>query len=209
MITICPTVTTGDPHEYREQMERIAPFAKRVHIDLADGKFAPTRLINPAQVWWPEGMQADIHIMYRYPMDELETLISLKPNLIIVHAEAEGGFFDFARKLQKLDIKTGVALLQDTPIDIIKPALEMIDHVLVFSGDLGYFGGKADLSLLEKVKQLKDLKQSLEIGWDGGINDENAAALAEHCVNVLNVGGYIQKANDPEAAYRRLQNAVR
>ena len=65
MAVICPTVTAAEPHEYREQIERIAPFAHRIHIDLADGVFTPNKLIDLMQVWWPVGMVADIHRMCR------------------------------------------------------------------------------------------------------------------------------------------------
>src|SRR5690606_36219400 len=95
----------------------------------------------------------------------------------------------------------GVALLKDTPASAIEPYIDQIEHVLVFSGDLGYYGGKADLALLSKVTELKKMKPSLEIGWDGGINDHNASELVKGGVDVLNVGGFIQKATDPEDAY--------
>ncbi len=54
MAVICPTVTAYDPHEYREQMERVEPFAKRIHIDLMDGHFAPTKSPGLKHVWWPD-----------------------------------------------------------------------------------------------------------------------------------------------------------
>src|SRR6266702_1258371 len=90
MTDICPTIDAEDAHAYRAQMERIATFARRVHIDLGDGEFTPNRLIPIDQVWWPGGMRADLHVMYRRPFEHLDALIALGPQLIIVHAEAEG-----------------------------------------------------------------------------------------------------------------------
>ncbi len=203
MAVICPTVMGASSKEYREAIERVAEFAERIHIDFADGIFAPTKLEPIEDAWWPIGLIVDFHIMYQKPLEHLETVIAHQPNLAIVHAEAEGAW-DFVKELEGLGIHRGVALLKDTPADVIKPYLEHIDHVLVFSGDLGYYGGKADLSLLDKVQQLKKLKPSLEIGWDGGINDQTAKALAEGGVDVLNTGGAIQKADDPETAYDKL-----
>jgi ribulose-phosphate 3-epimerase len=106
-------------------------------------------------------------------------------------------------------IETGIALLQETPVEAIVPALPLIDHVLIFSGTLGKVGGTADLGLLDKVAALRQLKPQLEIGWDGGINDTNARQLVEGGVSILNVGGFIQKAADPEAAYATLVDKVR
>lgn len=200
MAVICPTVMGASSREYREAIERVAEFAERIHIDFADGVFAPTKLEPIEEAWWPVGMLIDFHIMYQKPLEHLETVIMHQPNLAIVHAEADGAW-EFLRELSGLGIHRGVALLKDTPADIIKPHLNNIDHVLVFSGDLGYYGGKADLELLDKVQQLKGLKPDLEIGWDGGVNEGTARALMEGGVDVLNVGGAIQKAADPEAAY--------
>ena len=88
MPDICPTVTAFDTHEYRIQMERIEPFAQRIHIDLMDGKFTTTISPSLDQVWWPIQLIADIHLMYQNPMDHIEQLVHVKPHLVIVHAEA-------------------------------------------------------------------------------------------------------------------------
>jgi len=201
MATICPTVTATDTHHYREQMEEVAPFAKRIHIDFMDGVFAPTVSPGLAQAWWPDSVHADLHVMYQRPEEYLEAVIKLRPSLVIVHAEADGNFVNIAKELHEHGIKAGIGLLAPTKIEVIKPALEHIDHVLIFSGHLGHFGGMADLELLSKVAECKNLKPELEIGWDGGVNDKNAHALVEGGIDVLNVGGYIHKATNPKGHY--------
>jgi pentose-5-phosphate-3-epimerase len=45
----------------------------------------------------------------------------------------------------------------------------------------------------------------LEIGWDGGVTDQNISQLAFAGVDVFNVGGFIQKAEDPEKAFHVLE----
>jgi ribulose-phosphate 3-epimerase len=208
MAIVCPTVTAENTHQYRQQMERAALFAKRIHVDFMDGKFAPTKSPGFLQAWWPDNVQVDLHVMYEHPEKELEEIISLKPSLVVVHAEAGGNFVVIARKLHEANVKVGVALLAKTPVDVIKPALEHLDHVLIFSGDLGHFGGSVDVSLFEKVKKIKALKPKVEVGWDGGINDTNARQLVEAGVDVLNVGGYIQRAEKPAERYDILRNLI-
>lgn len=204
--SIVPTVTTDDQDVYREQIEKSAEYAVRVHIDLGDGEF--TRQLTAVEdVWWPAGMRADLHIMFKRPFEHIPAILGLKPQLVIVHAEAEGDFMAFAREMHAHGIEAGVSLLQETPVEAIVPALESIDHVLIFSGDLGHFGGKANLSLLDKAKKLKELKPTLELGWDGGVNDEVAPALVAGGIDVLNCGGYLH-GDDPVAAYRKLQKIL-
>ena len=207
--TICPAILASDPHEFRAQMEGAAQFAVRLHIDVTDSVFAPTKTIPIDQIWWPGGVRADLHVMFRRPFDHLRALLALKPQMIIVHAEAEGDFEAFARRAHERGIETGVALLPGTRPELLAQAIKDIDHVLIFSGDLARYGGTADLTLLEKVKTLKSMKPQLEIGWDGGVNADNARALAEAGVEVLNAGGFIQHADDPAAAYEQLTRAVR
>lgn len=190
------------------QVEKTVEFADRIHIDVSDGVFTPNKLVDISDVWWPGGVQADIHVMYKKPFEYTDELVALRPQLVIVHAEAEGNFLNFADSLHAHGIEVGVALLPETEVRTIKPAIKHIDHVLIFSGHLGHFGGHADLELLKKIKQVKALKPSVEIGWDGGVNDKNALALAEGGVEVLNAGGYLHGARDPQNAYDTLKMLI-
>jgi ribulose-phosphate 3-epimerase len=208
MAIICPTITAYDTHEYRAQMERVEPFAKRVHIDLMDGEFAPTVSPDLEQVWWAPELIADIHLMYQRPMDYLDQLIKLRPNLVVIHTEADVDHQDFASKLHEHDVKVGLAILHDTPVEDAYQAMPSFDHVLVFSGQLGHHGGQADLGLLDKVRKVRERYPDIEISWDGGINDQNIAQLIEASVTVLNVGGFIQQANNPKAAYDKLKEVI-
>jgi ribulose-phosphate 3-epimerase len=208
-VAICPTITAFDPHEYREQMERLMPFAKRIHIDLMDGEFAPTKSPSLEQAWWPHEVTADIHLMYQHPMEYLDLLIKLKPNMVVIHNEADVHHMHFAAELHKHKIEAGLAILADTPVEYAYQIMHSFDHVLIFSGHLGYHGGKADLGLLDKVRKVRDHHPDAEIGWDGGINDQNAHQLDEAGVDVLNVGGFIAKSADPADAYAKMKAATK
>ena len=206
MPIICPTVLASDAHDYQTQINKVSSFASRIQIDLTDGVFAKSPTIALEQVWVPDGLKADLHLMYKTPADFLDEAIKLKPHMIIVHAEADGNFIKIADKIHKAEIKVGVAILPKTSTHTIKPSLSVIDHVLIFSGDLGKFGGVADLDLLKKIVQLKEWKEDLEFGWDGGINESNAKQLVMGGVRVLNVGGYIQNSPTPKQNYDKLVN---
>ena len=77
--------------------------------------------------------------------------------------------------------------------------------MLVFRGALGSFGGKVEQSQIEKAKKIRQMAPDIEIGWDGGVNADNAEQLIQAGVDVLNVGGYIQKAEKPQEAYAILK----
>lgn len=208
MIDICPTVTAYDLDEYRTQINRLISFAGRIHIDLMDGQFAPTQSPPLDQIWLPQHKICDIHLMYKNPMDYLQQLIKLRPSMVVIHNEADVHHMLFAAELHKEGIKAGLAILQNTPVEHAEQIMHSFDHVLIFSGNLGHHGGEANLALLDKVRQVRLLHAEAEIGWDGGINDQNAKQLIAAGVDVLNVGGYVQKSSNPAAAYAKLKILV-
>ena len=206
MVSICPTVTVQNMEDFKSQLEKAASLSMRLHIDLSDGSLAPRNLLPVADMNWPSNLQIDLHAMVMQPDKILNELIRSKPKLVIVHAEAEGNMYELAKRFKINRIKVGVALLQPTPAAVVMPALDLIDHVLIFSGNLGYQGGSSvDFSLIDKITQLKYAKPSLEIGWDGGVNDTNIADLIRSGVDVINVGGYIQNSQNPVQAYAKLK----
>lgn len=208
MSVIVPTITATNAGEYRQQMAQIAPFAKRVHIDFSDGQFSPVKLVNLAQAYWPDGVIPDFHLMFMNPTQHVETVISLRPDLVIIQAEAQGDLMAMLRELRSVNIKTGVAFLQKTNVDDHRDLVAEVDHVLIFSGSLGHFGGVADLLLLNKVRQIRAINSTAEIGWDGGITADNAAKLVVGGIEVLDTGGLIHNSTDPKAAFDVLQTAI-
>ena len=209
MPIICPTITAFDSDEYARQMVKIGPFAQRIHIDLMDGVLAPTRSPELPEVWWPEHLTADIHLMYEKPGEVLREILYLHPNLLVFHYEASVDHVALAIKLRDHNVKAGLAILQDTDINQVLDILEAFDHVLIFSGDLGHHGGVANLELLDKVRVIRQRYSGIEVAWDGGINEDNAEALISAGVSVLNVGGYIHNASSPQEAYAKLELLTR
>jgi ribulose-phosphate 3-epimerase len=205
MPVICPSILAESPEQYHQQIEKVSSFAERIQIDLTDGDFAKNQTILPEEAWWPVGIKADFHLMYRRPDKAIEVILKHKPNLVIVHAEAEGNFVALAEKFQQLGINVGLALLPRTPVDSILLALDHLDHVLIFSGNLGEYGGHANLDLINKVRILKHQKPSLEVGWDGGITNRNISQLAFGGVDVFDVGGFLQNSPDPERDFYSLK----
>lgn len=208
MTLIAPCILSETPEDYKARIEQLHPFAERVHIDISDGEFAPTFTINAAQVWWPQEWTVDIHAMVMRPSKHLETLIALKPNMVIFHAETEEDIVPVLQHLKKFDIKAGLALLKPTVPATVQAAIQAADHVMIFSGELGKHGGTASLMQLEKVRLIKNIRADVEIGWDGGVNIENAFSLAQGGVDVLNVGGTIAKAQDPKSVYATLVSEI-
>lgn len=201
---IAPSITAETPEDYKAGVERIQAFARRVHIDISDGQFAPSFLIPVGQLYWPQGWEVDVHAMVTQPSQYVAALIALKPNTIIFHAEASEDLLPTLQQIRQAGIAAGVALLKTTVPETVTPLIQAADHVMIFSGELGHYGGTASMMQLEKVRLIKKINPKVEIGWDGGVNLENVYTLTQGGVNVLNVGGALAQAENPAATYEEM-----
>lgn len=204
MTVIAPAILAETPEDYQAGLERAQAFAQRVHIDISDGEFAPTFTVGAGQISWPGEWQVDIHAMVARPSQHVQTLAELKPSMIIFHAEVEEDLAPVLNQLKQLGIKAGIALLRPTVPKNVAPLIELADHVMIFSGNLGQYGGMASLMQLEKVRLIRNIHPEVEIGWDGGAMIENVFSLAQGGIDVINVGGAINRADEPEAIYRSM-----
>jgi ribulose-phosphate 3-epimerase len=208
MATIVPTVLAETEDDYKATVERHHAYATRVHIDITDGEFAPTFTVGVNQIWWPQEWHVDIHAMVAHPSQYVDALIQMKPTTVIFHAEASEDLTPTIAKLKQAGIKAGVALLRPTVPSTVQNYIEIADHVLVFSGELGHYGGTASLMQLEKVRLIRSIHPEVEVGWDGGANIENAFSLVQGGVDVVNVGAAINKSSDPAATYKQLVDEI-
>jgi ribulose-phosphate 3-epimerase len=208
MTVIAPAITEESADAYKAQIERLSTFTQRAHIDLCDGEFAPTFTIGAAQLWWPKEWTVDIHAMVARPSEHVESLVSLKPHMIIFHAETSEDIVPVLQYIKKFGIKAGLALLRPTVPSIVAAAINEADHVMVFTGELGHHGGTASLMQIEKVRIIRALKSNVEVGWDGGVTVDNAFSISNGGVDVLNVGETLASAADPKDVYTKLVNEI-
>ena len=74
MTRIVPCITVESEDDYKAAVERLSPFATRVHIDIMDGEFAPTKSIPVDKIWWPQEWTVDIHAMVARPSQYIQAL---------------------------------------------------------------------------------------------------------------------------------------
>ena len=204
LIVIAPTILTNDSNRYKQLVELYHPFAKRVQIDISDGSLSAAKTVSETTIWWPKDWTVDVHMMVAQPSAHVDTLVKLKPHLVIFHAEVQEDLGPTFEKLKQNGIKVGVAIMKPTFPGSISSLIEASDHVMIFSGNLGETGGTADLLQLEKVRIVRRIKKDIEMGWDGGANMNNVRTIAQAGVTIINVGSAIVDAEDPAKMYGAL-----
>lgn len=207
MAKVVPSILTNTPSEFGLMAGRLN-FADRVHIDIASPPFTKARTIGLAQLVLPGIAKNDLHLMMHHPDRQIETVISLNPNLAIAHFEADGNLVDFFWRVGEVGIKTGLALLPETPVSKAADLIKDVNHVLIFTGHLGFYGGALKAECLPKIAEAKKINPDLEVSVDGGINPGNAKMVAEAGADILISGGFIVNADDPKAAYETLSGAL-
>jgi ribulose-phosphate 3-epimerase len=204
MPQVAVTILATTPADYAERIDRIKPFVKRLHLDVSDGRFSPTQTINLEQMYDIDNVPTDIHVMFENPLLELENVISLAPKLVICHFESANVEQMFT-ELKCVGIKIGLALKKGTTVAEIKHLIPNLDHVLIFTGHLGFNGGEFDAECLDKIAQVRAIKNDIEIGIDGGLDQNSARQAIDAGADVLYTGSFVHNAKDPEAAYMMLE----
>ena len=215
MAIISPTITTNDPAVYEINLREFLEFAPRIQIDITDGVLAPSQTLTLNQLYWPKRDErtcsVDLHLMLNNPADWLDQIVSLQPDKVILHAESINASEQLPLLFQQLrhfDIVPGVALLPATKPGDVSELITLSDSVLIFGGHLGYQGGAADLSQLEKIGEIKAINSSAMLEWDGGANKTNVAQIAGAGIDQINVGSAISNASNRQAAYDELVKLV-
>ena len=217
-IEILPTLLTDDPAIFRKLTQDYHTFTDRIHFDFLDSSLPnTTSTLSLKSLTTLTGFNFDIHLMSNRPEKYYDDIVSVNPNLVIFHLtndtpitqEAETNLQNIITML-KLghNIKVGLAIEKSTNITDLKNLLKSLDHVMLFSGHLGHYGGEADLNLLQRIPQIKKINPFLTIGWDGGVNASNIAGITKSNVNTINVGSAISRAPDPNKSYFNLLNLI-
>jgi ribulose-phosphate 3-epimerase len=201
MASVAPTINATTPEDYARRINNVKGFAKRLHIDVGDGVFTDVKTVGLTQVYDIDGVPFDLHLMMDHPAAQFDNIISLMPQLVIVHFEAPFDHEAFFKQLRSVEIKVGLAVNVETTIEQVKDVLPTIDHLVVFTGRLGHNGGEFRGDCLEKIAQARAINPSLEIAVDGGLNQETSRQAIEAGADLLDVGSFIHDAADPEIAY--------
>lgn len=102
-------------------------------------------------------------------------------SLYTFHFEACNEVERVARKVREAGMKCGLSIKPKTEVDTIVKFLDLdiIDEVLVMTVEPGFGGQKFMSDPLDKVRRLRSLRPTLNIGVDGGVGASNVHICAE------------------------------
>ena len=203
-ILISPSILAGDFSQLGKDIQKLEDAgADMIHVDVMDGHFVPNITIGPPVIKSLRkytDLPFDVHLMISPVHKYIEDFSKAGSDIITIHPEATESVKDSIDLIKSLEKKVGLSLNPDTPIDKIEKYLDQIDLVLVMTVYPGFGGQKFISKVLNKIKNLKNIKDEnkfrFDIEVDGGVNFENNKLAIEAGANILVSGTTIFKSND-------------
>lgn len=193
------SVWSADLVRLGDDLGRVDPYVDILHIDVADGHFAPAMLFFPdlvAAVRRISSRPIHVHLMVDdgIILSQIDQFADAGADLISIHVEnasvAEAGL----DLLDRLGIAAGMVLKLDTPVERIKRYIPRVRFVTLLGTAIGVKGqglnDKAGDRLLEASHLIKKagVGRRIILAADGGIREQTVPLLRQSRAETVVLG---------------------
>ncbi|MBR6859575.1 MAG: ribulose-phosphate 3-epimerase [Bacteroidales bacterium] len=211
---IAPSLLAADFLHLAKDVETVNAHADIFHLDIMDGTFVPNISFGfpvVEAVAREARKPMDVHLMIVHPEKYVERFAKAGAAMISFHYEAALDESDAVIDLiHGFNVKAGIVINPDCPVESIFPYLGKVDYVLLMSVFAGFGGQKFMEETYARVKavkaELNRIGSTALIEVDGGVSPKNAGRLGKAGVDILVAGSAVFKAEDPAAAVAALRN---
>ena len=168
-----------------DDLQRITPHADILHIDVADGYFAPAFLFFPdlvARMRDVTALPIHVHLMVSDAvlLSQIDQFAEAGADLISLHVEnanaAEG-----LDRIASLGLKAGMVLRVETPVAKAAPWLDRLDMLTLLGTAIGVKGQSLNPAATDRLKEAGRLiaptGRQIVLAADGGIRDTTVPVL--------------------------------
>ena len=182
------------------------------HLDVMDGIFVPNISFGMPVVKAIRKMTSkplDVHLMITEPERYIEEFIEIGSDIISFHIEATNKIEENISLIKSNNVKAGIAINPDTPIDSLIDIINKIDLICLMGVFPGFAGQKFIKNTFDRLKELKKLiidnnsKALIEV--DGGVKADNYMKLRSLGADVLVAGSYIFNSEDYDLVIKKLK----
>jgi ribulose-phosphate 3-epimerase len=209
MCDILPGILEKDWPSIERKLELVKPFAKSIHVDILDGKFAPnTTFLDPKPfAKYARDFIFELHMMVEEPITYLKPWADAGFQRFIGHIERMSDQVAFVAQAQLLG-EAALALDKNTPVDALQVPLDDLDALLIMTIQAGFSGQQYLEELIQKVKDLR-MKTTIPIEVDGGTNDETICISAAAGATRFVATSFLFGLNTPESQFKLLQEKLK
>jgi ribulose-phosphate 3-epimerase len=168
-----------------DDLARIAPHADILHVDVADGHFAPALLYFPdlvAQVGKVSAVPVHVHLMCADAIldAQIGQFAEAGAELISVHAENANAAESLAR-IKGHGLRAGVVLKVSTPVAEVAPLVGQVDMLTLLGTAIGVKGQGLDPTACDRLGEARALVagqgRRIIVAADGGIREHTVPEL--------------------------------
>lgn len=195
-------------------LARIEPYAAMLHVDVADGVFAPALLFFPdlvAAIRRRTDVPVHVHLMTddAILLHQIDQFAEAGADLISLHAENANAAAGLER-IATHGIKSGMVLCVETPVERAAPVLARLDALTLLGTAIGVKGQGLDPSAGDRLREARALIASASrpilLCADGGIRETTVPLLRHAGAETVVLGSLAFGAPDLAARMEWLRS---
>ncbi len=188
-----------------------------LHLDIMDGHFVPNLTIGPPVVASLRkaipNVIFDCHLMIENPDSFIPAFAEAGANWISVHQEVCVHLHRTLQHIASHGCKSGVVINPATPVHMLDEVLDLVHHVLVMTVNPGFGAHKFIPGLLNKIKTLAEVRESLGLTFrievDGGVALDTVGDVVRAGAELLVAGNAVFSKGDIRENAKKLLEAAR
>lgn len=210
---LIPSILSENIQDYQKFRKIFSNFSTKVHLDVMDGKFVPSRspeLIDILTLFSDDTAKLQLHLMVEKPHELLQNLDHLNKKLfqnverVYLHVETvPRSIF-----LLKYSYEIGLVVSADTDIKKYRHLLIHSPFIQVMTVEPGHQGNPFIVEQLRMIDTLRELGFTGEIHVDGHVNEETLPSILEHWPDTITLGSVVTKSIVPELAFSKLEKQM-
>lgn len=211
---IAPSILSADFARLGEEVANVlAAGADMVHFDVMDNHYVPNLTMGPmvCEALRKHGVTApiDVHLMVKPVDDLIQLFIDAGASYITFHPEASDHIDRSLQLVRDAGLKTGLVFNPATPLHYMDYVMDKLDMILLMSVNPGFAGQSFIPTTLDKLREARqridNSGYNIRLEVDGGVKEDNIAAIAAAGADTFVAGSAIFKKAD----YSHIINEMR
>ncbi|MBX5181923.1 ribulose-phosphate 3-epimerase [Rhizobium sp. NZLR3b] len=193
------SVWSADLMRLADDLARVDPHVDILHIDVADGHFAPAMLFFPDLVAGVRKVSTHpihVHLMVADSiiLSQVEQFADAGSDLISLHVENESVADEALDLLDRRGIAAGMVLKVDTPVERIEKYASRLRFVTLLGTAIGVKGQGLDEKAGARLQQAKQIiagcgaADRIVLAADGGIREHTVPLLRQSGAETVVLG---------------------